>query len=244
MYNMISIITATYNRCKFLPELLNVVSKSKIKVQHVLVDNLSDDGTQELVSQYQNKYDLLYIREKTTQTQALNLALKNTKYPWIGWVNSDDYYADDGIEILCSAIKYGGEVSYGGMLAIFIDENNRQKYMPPHTLEFVMQKLHTGNRLFQPTVLLKKQFLIDLGGWDPQFEMAQDYWLWAQTYMRNKKFVRIDKHIATLRAHSNSLSVTKIDNQRLEREKVIQILKKHVKKHGLRTTKNCVEAKV
>jgi hypothetical protein len=236
---MISVLTTTYNRAEFLPNLLNSIYKSCVPVQHIIVDNLSTDKTEEIVNQYRDKYELLYIRTKCTQTQGLNIALSHAKFPWLGWINSDDYYTENGLELLSKSIQYDPIVSYGGMLAIFKEENNRVKYMPPHALDFVFTKLHTGNRLFQPTVLIKKLFLEKLGGWDTRFEMAQDYWLWAQAYMKNGRFVRIDKPIAKLIAHSGSLSVTKLASQREERQQVINILKKYVTRKGIRSTDGC-----
>lgn len=94
---MLSIITVTYNRAHTLKNNLAGVAEQTFKdIEHIIVDNMSDDGTEQLVSDYQQEvtYPVIYIREPDTGIyNAMNKGLKVARGIWTHILNSDDAYA-------------------------------------------------------------------------------------------------------------------------------------------------------
>lgn len=234
---MISVITPTYNRGTLIIKLLTSLFDVSFPVQHIIVDNNSKDNTPKIINDFRknSKCELTYIRTKCTQTQALNIGLKKAKFPWIGWINSDDYYTECGLDLLRKSIKQNPDVAFGGMIVKRFNGNS--DYMPPHTLDTIRRKLPTGCRIWQPTVLLKKSFINEVGGWNKNYEYTQDYWLWAQAYIRNKKLVRVDAPIAVLVDHPNRLTRAHMENKNKklkarfhrERDSVVRLLQNFLK---------------
>jgi len=92
----ISIITPTFNRIKgLLKNIESVSEQTYVNKEHIIIDNLSDDGTQELVEKYMSEvsYHVVYIREQDFGIySAMNKGIKVARGEWIHILNSDDYY--------------------------------------------------------------------------------------------------------------------------------------------------------
>lgn len=94
----LSIITATFNkRIKLEKSLCSVRSQTFKDLEHIIVDNLSNDGTDILVKKYikEADYPVVYIREKDNGVyEAINKGLKVSKGSWIHTLHADDIYFD------------------------------------------------------------------------------------------------------------------------------------------------------
>jgi len=92
----LSIVTATYNRIEELKKNIKSVAAQSFKdKEHIVIDALSTDGTDKLISDYKKEvdYPVIYIREKDKGTyDAFNKGIKIASGEWIHILNSDDYY--------------------------------------------------------------------------------------------------------------------------------------------------------
>jgi glycosyltransferase involved in cell wall biosynthesis len=92
----LSIITPTFNRYNQLQNNIKSVSSQSFKeIEHIIVDNMSNDGTDELVIKYQDDavYPVIYIREPDKGIyEAMNKGLKKASGEWVHILNSDDVY--------------------------------------------------------------------------------------------------------------------------------------------------------
>jgi glycosyltransferase involved in cell wall biosynthesis len=95
---LVSIITPTYNCAQFLKRNIeSAASQTFQDFEHIIVDNVSSDGTELIVNEYKRSadYPVIYIREPDTGIyQAMNRGLKLARGAWTHILNSDDYYAD------------------------------------------------------------------------------------------------------------------------------------------------------
>lgn len=103
----ISIITPTFNRVEALKRNLESVSSQNFKnKEHIIIDNLSNDGTEDLIKNYKANvtYPVIYIREEDFGIyNAMNKGIRIAHGDWIHILNSDDYYySNDSLEIFFS----------------------------------------------------------------------------------------------------------------------------------------------
>lgn len=93
----LSIITVTYNRADVLKHnLASVSGQTFTDIEHIIVDNMSSDGTDQMVSDYRTTapYPVIYIREPDTGIyNAMNKGLRTASGVWTHILNSDDGYA-------------------------------------------------------------------------------------------------------------------------------------------------------
>lgn len=97
----ISILIPTYNNKDYISNLLNSILEQTYKsVEIIIIDDGSTDSTQEVVLQYEKKYEekgyiLKYIwQENQGQSVAINNGLKLVEGEYLAWPDADDFYID------------------------------------------------------------------------------------------------------------------------------------------------------
>lgn len=108
-----SIITATYNSARTLPDTLeSVLAQTYRDVEYIIVDGLSTDGTMDIVRAYEPRFEgrLVYISERDKGLyDAMNKGLRMATGDVVGILNSDDFYSTPtAIEQLARALQGSG----------------------------------------------------------------------------------------------------------------------------------------
>jgi len=101
---LVSIITPVLNCCDYIEEsLLSVLNQSYSKIEHIIMDGGSTDGTVRILEEYHKKYPdrITYRSEKDRGAgEALNNGMKMSKGEIIGWLNADDIYERDAVRTI------------------------------------------------------------------------------------------------------------------------------------------------
>lgn len=151
-YPLISIITITYNRGDVLDGCLESVKKQTFQdIEHIIVDNMSNDNTQELVQAYKKEvsYPVVYVREPDSGLyNALNKGIRKASTPWVHFLHSDDQYWDNDVlrkvlpylnieknDLVAGAIYLGNE-RYNAEFRISRYNTKLQRYEYQHTASF------------------------------------------------------------------------------------------------------------
>lgn len=96
----ITVITPTFNQASYIKDTIeSVVNQTYKEIEYIIVDNCSDDGTENIVREYMKKYPyIVYIREKDKgQADAINKGLKRATGDIVCWINSDDFYFSNNV---------------------------------------------------------------------------------------------------------------------------------------------------
>lgn len=198
----ISIITATYNSEDTLKDTLESVLKQKYQdYEHIIVDGLSKDSTMQIVKEYEKKYDgkLKYISEKDTGIyDAMNKGIKKATGDVIGFLNSDDIYANENV--LSDIANMFNTKKCDGIYAnlIFMDEETMSK--PQRVWKSKKGSLYTGWHPAHPTLYLKREVYDKIGVFNLQYRIVADYDFMIRM-MKNKdiKLAYIDKYLVYMR---------------------------------------------
>ena len=172
----ISVITPSYNQSEFLEKNLRSVRDQEINdIEHIVIDGGSNDGSVELLRDYESQYNLTWISEPDRgQSHAVNKGLELATGEWIGWQNSDDFYLPNAFEIVSEAINSNRDVDviYGD--ALFVDEYGDKIIRIHHTRpsKFVQRywSLFTTNQ----SLFARKAVWEDIGGLDEELYYTMD----------------------------------------------------------------------
>jgi len=101
----LTIFTPTYNRAGLLPRLYKSLKSQKSKdFEWIIVDDGSNDGTEELVDKWlkeKNKFNIIYKKTKNGgKHRAINLGVKLARGKMFFIVDSDDYLPDDAVKFI------------------------------------------------------------------------------------------------------------------------------------------------
>jgi len=124
MNKTLSILTPSYNQSEYISKnIKSVLSQSKVDIEHIIVDGGSDDGTIDILREYDDAYNLQWVSESDRgQTHALNKGFQMAKGDWVGWQNSDDFYLPGAFETFRQTLRENprADVIYGDL--IIVDE--------------------------------------------------------------------------------------------------------------------------
>jgi len=114
---LVSILTPSYNCARFIERcILSVLSQDYPKIEHIIQDSASEDGTIEILKKYTGRVNWLSEPDRG-QSDGLNRAIKRCHGDIIGVLNADDEY-------LPHAVSWAVEnfVKYPDMAVIYGDQ--------------------------------------------------------------------------------------------------------------------------
>jgi glycosyltransferase len=163
---MVSIITTSYNSKSTIADTLDSVKKQSYPdIEHIIIDGLSTDGTQDLVRGYPHVASLISEKDHGIY-DAMNKGIQAAKGDIIGILNSDDFYPSPlVIEKVVSMFEQTGcDAVYGDL--VYVNRLDTQKvvrfwrsgaykngmfkwgWMPPHPTFFVKREIYQQYGMF------------------------------------------------------------------------------------------------
>ncbi len=165
----LTIFTVTYNRCHTLPRLYeSLCRQSCSEFNWLVIDDGSVDNTDKLIAVYsrENRIPIRYVRKENGGLHTgYNIAysLINTELSMC--VDSDDYLADDAVEVILKEWKKRGSDKYAGLIGLDYDIAKNQIIGGPfpnnmyevYFLDLYTKRIHIGDtKLILRTKLLKR----------------------------------------------------------------------------------------
>lgn len=124
IYNpLISIITVVYNGEKFLEQTIqSVISQTYNNIEYIIIDGGSTDGTVDIIKKYE-KHLAYWVSEKDEGIyDAMNKGLKVATGKYVAFINADDWYAENVLEVVAKYMQKSQADFIAGKIKI-IDEN-------------------------------------------------------------------------------------------------------------------------
>ena len=200
----VSVVMPSLNQAPFLEAAIrSVLEQPYDRLELVVADGQSTDGTVELLVHLQREFGarLRWVSQQDSgPAQAINTAISLAQGEIIGWLNSDDLYAEGAV---VNAVEHfvnnpWVEMLYG--LAEHIDASghvlNTYPSLPPST---PIEKFSDGSFICQPTVFLRREALDIIGPLDESIKTAFDFDLWLRFFIR---FPRQISWIQRIQAYS------------------------------------------
>jgi glycosyltransferase involved in cell wall biosynthesis len=219
---LVSIVTPSYNMAKYLAETIeSVLSQDYPRVEYIVVDGGSTDGTPEILERYKDR--LRYVSGKDLgPSDAAYQGFRQARGEILAWVNADDSYLPGAVR---KAVDYlqshpDTDVVYGE--GWWIDENGGIISRYP-TLPFDPKVLERDCFICQPAAFLRASAYrrCEL---DPHVNRSFDYDLWIRMAKAGFRFATIPDYLANSRMHGGAKTI-------YEREVVFQASMNLLKRH-------------
>ncbi len=222
----ISIITPSYNQAPFIEETIQSVlsQKGDFDLELIVVDGGSTDGTIEILKKYSDK--ITWISEKDKgQTDAVNKGIRMSNGEIIGWLNSDDLYLENTINIAVEYFKSYKHCQWLFGKCKIIDSEGKDarsfntKYKDYHIRRYRFRKLLIENFISQPAVFFRRSLIDKVGMLNINYHFAMDYDLWLR-FARETEPCIINEYFSAFRKHENSKSENSYKKQFQEEFKI------------------------
>lgn len=234
--SLVSIIIATYNSSYFVIETLESVSKQSWKeLELIITDDCSEDNTVEVCNNWlkENKYrfqsTIILSSNKNTGVSAnANRGLYAAKGDWIKLLGADDALKQDcvkdnmswicsnpEVEVLFSRIEvYRETFAPDNLIEITPDNLDNSKGIMAYSRDAESQykMLLLSDRIhFSPSVFLRRETLLSVGGFDEDYKLLEDYPLWLNLTKNGHKLYFMNKVTVKYRRHLKAINNTGIN---------------------------------
>lgn len=173
----ISIITVVFNGRRTIEEAIqSVASQTYQNIEHIVIDGGSTDGTLDILKIHRNKLAKMVSERDNGIYDAMNKGIRLATGDVIGFLNSDDVYADASILSRVARVfsEHGVDACYGDLC--YVDGKDLDKmvrywrsnpyrrgmfalgWVPPHPTFFVKRKIYAVE-----------------GGFDISYRLAADF---------------------------------------------------------------------
>jgi glycosyltransferase involved in cell wall biosynthesis len=191
----ISVIIPTYNRAAFINRTItSVLAQTWKKIEVIVVDDGSTDNTRTILAPFLDYPNFHYIyQENKGRSIARNEGFRISSGSWIMYLDSDDWLAENALEVLVELIQESAESQ---IVYANFNFKDKQRGLYGHRNEFREKKLDQqllmavfDCRLWLTsagTYLIDRKLAEAIGGFNSGFEPSEDLDYSIKIHMNTK----------------------------------------------------------
>ncbi len=171
----VSVITVTFNSAKTIVDTLDSVAmQTHTDIEHLIIDGASSDGTVDLVlSRSDSKITLISEQDKGIY-DAMNKGLSLASGEVIGFLNSDDFFADN--EVIAKIISVFKDPKVEACFAdlVYVTQEKNEVVRHWKSKSFKKGDFAKGWCPAHPTFYVRKSVIARFGCFDISLKLAAD----------------------------------------------------------------------
>src|SRR5271169_5995224 len=176
----IAVIIPAYNSAHYLRRCIDsILLQTHPAAEIIVVDDGSRDNTREIVMSYQDSVRYFW-RPNGGLSAARNTGVQQTVSTWIAFLDADDRWEPRKLELQVRALDQNPRavLCYTNKLLVSPDGLQRVSGVtPPHQL---WPKLRYANPITPSTVMIRRDALDEVGGFDEELRACEDWDLWVR----------------------------------------------------------------
>jgi LmbE family N-acetylglucosaminyl deacetylase len=217
----ISVIVRTKDRPALLAEAVASIRATGYPAEIVVVN---DGGARPNI----DGVTLVEHEPSRGRSEAANAGVKAAKNAYVAFLDDDDLYYPEHLATLANAAR-GSNASawYSDAVSAFIDSDGR-KPMRMYARDFDRELLLVDNYIPLPTLLFRRSDFLDLGGFDADFDLFED-WDFLIRLSQRGEFVHVPRVTCEIRhiKGGGSIVMENPEGSPKFREARLQVWRKH-----------------
>lgn len=198
-YPFFSIITPVYNNRETIERTIkSVINQNFSSYEYILIDSMSDDGTEKIIEKYSSKIDIIVREEDEGVFDAMNKGIGLSSGVYIGIINSDDLYKKRALKKVYKKVKKGNpNVVYSNIEREAVGKGvfkvKSKESIDLYSFRYEMPIKHASS-------FVKKSLYESSGMYDTDYPIAADFELMLRFCRHGAEFGYIDDELALMRA--------------------------------------------
>lgn len=206
----LSIITINFNNREGLSKTIDAVLSQKTKeVEFIVIDALSEDGSQELLKAKEKEFDQLVIEKDAGIYDGMNKGIRLAKGAYIVFVNSGDQICN--LKSMLKVLEGGADCYYGNTEIAYSNGFERLDKSGE------IKDLWKGLPFVHQSLIVRRE-LLEKNPFDLSYKYCSDYELVCRLYVQKAAFKKIDFTFSKVEAGGLS------DERRVEATKEVAIV--------------------
>lgn len=221
----ISVIIPTYNRAFFLKKAIDsVLFQTYQDFELIVVDDGSNDGTGNIISQYKDEIKYIY-QENKGPASARNRGIEEAQGNFIAFLDSDDRWRSDKLEIQFKAMQDNPDCLISHTQEIWYKNGKvlNQKEKHKKYSGFIFDRCIKMCAVGMSTMMVRRGIFKEVGLFDDSLPCCEDYDFWLRVSTKFP-FLLIDEPL-TLKDGGRLDQVSFIYAQGMDRFRIYSIKK-------------------
>ena len=211
----VSIVIPTYNHSKFISKALDsVINQTYKNWEAIIIDNNSTDNTDKVINRYIDpRIKHLKIDNDGVIAKSRNLGINEAKAEWIAFLDSDDWWTKDKLEVCLSKIDKNIDFIYHAHEYVkkskfFLKKKiiKGRELKKPILKDLLIGSITKGTQISNSSVIVRKNILFKIGGLNENKILvgADDYDTWLRIAQITDQFLYINKKLSYYLFHNNN----------------------------------------
>jgi len=205
---LVTIITVVYNNIKHIRGAIeSVLSQDYERIEYVVIDGGSSDGTQEVIQEYHDKIDIYVSEPDEGIYDALNKGIRHSSGDVIGILHSDDLFCDVSVVSDCIAQMRatGAEFCFSDMVIVNEELDRIIRYYKASYFNKWMFRI--GWLPPHPTVFMHRTLFDQFGLYSIKYKAAGDFEFFVRIfYGKQIAYSYLDRVTVMMRSGGTSNS--------------------------------------
>ncbi len=169
---LVSIVTASLNSSKTIEKCIrSVIDQSYPYIEHIIIDGMSEDGTVEILKDYDDVIEYWRSEKDSGLYDALNKGLRLIRGDLVLILGSDDFLHKSGIDALVSEWKTSKpDIVYGDASIINRDSTLKYIFKGAPNFKMVPYRMPASHQ----AMLFTKSIYLKAGLFDTEYRIAAD----------------------------------------------------------------------
>jgi len=211
---LVSVILPTYNRLKYLRSAVDsVFAQTLPNWELIIADDGSDGDTREYLGSLESlsQVKLIWLPHTGNPSAVRNAALRAATGQFVAFLDSDDLWMPAKLERQIDVLRTSGNCRWIYTGYVRIDDAGETKISPsvkpwiPYRGAIVEQLLRLEASVATAAVLVERELLTQVGGFDEELLMFEHYDLWLRL-AHCSDVELIDEPLTCLRFHEQHYS--------------------------------------
>ncbi|PNY18950.1 glycosyltransferase [Streptococcus parauberis] len=189
----------------------SIFNQTHLTNDFVLVcDGPLNFGLDKVIEEYQSMYPQIFnvyrIEKNLGLGEALNFGLSHCKNELVARMDTDDISLPDRCENELLLFKENPKLALvSGPILEFLDNPKivTGKRNVPKNLTDIIEFSKKRNPFNHPAVMFKKSIVVAVGGYDEEYHLFEDYYLWVRILKRGYNAKNLDKPLLLMRTPSD-----------------------------------------
>ena len=221
----ISVITPCMNAAATLQETIDSVRGQRYpRVEHIVVDGGSSDGTVELL---RSATEVRWVSEPDDgRVDAANKGLAMATGEVVAWLNADDRYEPGALHAVGEALAGNPRAAWATGYCRIVDDRGREKRRAITAYKNLLLRRWTyglyltQNFVPDPATFVRRSAVEAVGPLDPAYATSHDYDLWLRVARSFGPPIVLRRPLASFRMVEGTLSMGGFEGQFAEHAEV------------------------
>ncbi|MFZ5908148.1 MAG: glycosyltransferase [Nitrospirota bacterium] len=211
----ISVILPVYNAQKYVSIAIeSILTQSYKEFEFIIINDGSTDNSCDIIKSYDDDRIVFINQERKGLIYTLNHGIQKARSQYIARMDSDDISQPERLLIQLSFMKKHSNIGVLGTGCQFINSEGRLigrklSIIGEHS-QILDNTLNArrGVSIIHPTAMIRKDVLLEAGGYHERFPVCEDVDLWLRIANTSKLHV-IPDVLLLFRVHQENVSVTR-----------------------------------